>query len=132
MTVDIPVVLVGEADPDALITLEHATVAIEAESHAHPRVCRGRHRGLPVGTQILAKDLKLTEGSTLSLDEEALVVNLVAAPTAEDIEAEFAEAEADLGVEHDEPTSETESDETTEDDGASEAGEGDSGTPGQE
>ncbi len=132
VTVEVPVVLVGEADPDALVTLEHATVALEAEATHIPESVEVDIEGAVAGTQILAKDLKLTEGSTLSLDEEALVVNLVAAPTAEDIEAELAEAEADLGVEHDEPTSETESDETTEDDGAPEAGEGDSGTPGQE
>lgn len=131
VTVEVPVVLVGEADPDALVTLEHATVALEAEATHIPESVEVDIEGAVAGTQILAKDLKLTEGSTLSLDEDALVVNLVAAPTAEDIEAELAEAEADLGVEHDEPTSETGSDETTEGDGASEAGEGDSGTPGQ-
>ena len=47
----------------------------------------------------LAKDLKLPEGSTLAIDEEALIVNFTAAPTAEDLEAELAEAEAEAGIE---------------------------------
>lgn len=133
VTVDIPVVLVGEADPDALITLEHATVAIEAEATHIPESVQVDIEGLPVGTQILAKDLKLPEGSTLSLDEEALVVNILAAPTAEDIEAELAEAEADLGVEHDAPEAEAQPDEAAAGaEPSGEAGEGDSEAPAQE
>ena len=133
VTVDVPVVLIGEADPDGLVTLEHATVSLEAEATHIPESVEVDIEGAAVGTQILAKDLKLTEGSTLSLDGDALVVNIVAAPTAEDIEADLAEAEADLGVEHDEPAAEAGADETAEGDGATgEAGEGDSEAPAQE
>lgn len=121
VTVDIAIVLVGEADPEALVTVEHQTVAIEAEATHIPESIEVDIEGAMVGTQILGKDLKLPEGSILSLDEEALVVNVVAAPTAEAIEAELAEAEADLGVEHDAPTSEDEADEGAEE-GSDEAG----------
>ena len=38
--------------------------------------------------------------STLVTDPEALVVNVIAAPTAEELEAELAEAEAEAGIEH--------------------------------
>lgn len=116
VTVEVPVVLVGEADPDALVTLEHATVALEAEATHIPESVEVDLEGAVVGTQILAKDLKLAEGSTLILDGEALVVNIVAAPTAEEVEADLAEAEADLGVEHDVPQAELEAE--------AEAGEG--------
>ncbi len=133
VTVEVPVVLVGEADPDALVTLEHATVALEAEATHIPESVEVDLEGAVVGTQILAKDLKLAEGSTLILDEEALVVNIVAAPTAEEVEADLAEAEADLGVEHDVPAAEGETDEAAEGDETSgEAGEGDSEAPAQE
>lgn len=133
VTVDVPVVLVGEAAPDALVTLEHATVALEAEATHLPESVEVDIEGAAVGTQILAKDLKLAEGSTLSLDADALVVNIVAAPTAEDIEAELAEAEAELGVEHDEPTAEDETDETAEGgEDSGDAGSGDAETPPEE
>jgi len=125
VTVEVPVVLVGEADPDALVTLEHATVALEAEATHIPESVEVDLEGAVVGTQILAKDLKLAEGSTLILDEEALVVNIVAAPTAEEVEADLAEAEADLGVEHDVPQSELEAEAEA---GAGEGPEGDVGS----
>jgi len=127
VTVEVPVVLVGEADPDALVTLEHATVALEAEATHIPESVEVDLEGAVVGTQILAKDLKLAEGSTLILDEEALVVNIVAAPTAEEVEADLAEAEAELGVEHDVPQAEAEAEAEAEA-GAGEGPEGDDGS----
>lgn len=112
VTVDVPVVLVGDPPADALVTLEHATVALEAEATHIPQSVEVNIEGLEIGSQVLARDLPLTEGATLSLDGEALVVNIVAAPTAAEVEAELAEAEADLGVEHDQPESEAETAET--------------------
>jgi large subunit ribosomal protein L25 len=121
VTVDVPVVLVGEAAADALVTLEHATVSIEAEATHIPDSIQVDVEGAEAGTQILAKDLTLAEGASLSLDPEALVVNIVAAQTAEDFEAELAEAEADLGVEHEAPTAEAELDEAASGDAAAES-----------
>lgn len=100
VTVDVPVVLVGEAAPDALVQVDHNVIALEAEATHIPSSVEVDIEGAPVGTQILAKDLKLPEGSTLALDEEALIVNVSAAPTAEELEAELAEAEAEAGIEH--------------------------------
>jgi large subunit ribosomal protein L25 len=105
VTVDVPVALVGEAAPDTLVAVEHNTISIEAEATHLPEVIEINIEGLAVGTQILAKDLTLPPGSSLSLDEEALIVNISGAPTAEEVEADLAEAEADLGVEHDQPES---------------------------
>ena len=101
VTVDVPVVLVGEAAPDALVTVDHNVIPLEAEATHLPSGVEIDIEGREVGTQILAKDLVLPEGSTLALDEEALIVNFSAAPTAEDLEAELAEAEAEAGIEHD-------------------------------
>ncbi len=133
VTVDVPVVLIGDAVADALVTVEHATVSLEAEATHIPESVEVNIEGVPIGTQILAKDLVLTEGSTLHLDVDALVVNIVAAPTAEEIEADLAEAEADLGVEHDEPTAEEGGDESAEgDEGSGDAGDADSGASADE
>ncbi len=105
VTVDVPLVLVGDAAPETLVTVEHNTVAIEAEATHLPDSIQLDIDGLTAGTQILAKDLVMPAGSTLSLDEDALIVNITAAQTAEEAEADLAEAEADLGVERDEPDS---------------------------
>jgi large subunit ribosomal protein L25 len=55
--------------------------------------------GLSAGTQILASDLQLPAGSRVDLDPETLIVNVTNAPTAEALEAELAEAEAEAGIE---------------------------------
>jgi large subunit ribosomal protein L25 len=106
VTVDVRVLVVGEAAPETLVSVEHNTVPIEAEATHLPEAIEVDVEGLEAGTQILARDLKLPAGSTLSLDEEALIVNISAAQTAEELEADIAEAEADLGVEHDQSDAE--------------------------
>ena len=44
--------------------------------------------------------MTLPPGATLITDPEALVVNIVAAQTEEQLEAELAEAEAEVGIVH--------------------------------
>ena len=110
VTVDVPVHLVGEHVPDALVTLENATISLEAEATHLPDAIEVSVEGVEIGTQILAKDLTLPEGSTLATDEESLVVNVTAAPTAEELEEELAEAEAEAGIERDEPEDQADED----------------------
>lgn len=103
VTVDVAIVLVGEAAPDTMVNVENNSVPLEAEATNIPVSVEVDIEGLEPGTQIHAKDLKLPSGSTLAIDEDALVVNIVAAQTAEALEAELAEAEAELGILHEEP-----------------------------
>ena len=101
VTVDIRVHLVGEAAPDALVVTENSTISVEAEATHIPENVEVSIEGLEVGSQIHASDLDLPAGSTLAIPEEWLIVNIVAAPTAEEVEAELEEAEAEAGIEHD-------------------------------
>jgi large subunit ribosomal protein L25 len=94
--------VVGEAAPETLVTVDHPTVTVEAEATHIPEYIEVDVEGAEVGTQILAKDLKLPSGSTLHLDEETLVVNVAHAPTAEQVEEELASAEAEVGIEREE------------------------------
>ncbi|MEJ7741531.1 MAG: 50S ribosomal protein L25/general stress protein Ctc [Nocardioidaceae bacterium] len=105
VTVDVPIVIVGESVPDALATSEHTSVSLEAEATHIPESIEVNIEGLEIGTQVLARDLQLPSGSSLSLDPEALIINITAVQSQEALEAELAEAEADLGIEHDEPES---------------------------
>ena len=74
-------------------------MAIEAEATHIPTQIDVSIEGLRAGTQILAGDLELPEGSALAIDPEALIVNITAAQSVEAAEAELAEAEAEAGIE---------------------------------
>ena len=106
VTVDISVIVTGEPEPEALVVTETARIALEAEATNLPDSVQVSVEGLGVGAQVHASDLDLPEGSTLAVDPEILVVNIVAAPTAEEVEAELAEAEAEVGIERDEAENE--------------------------
>jgi len=99
VTVDVAIHLVGEAGPDTLVVVDHNTVPVEAEATQIPTQIVVSIEELPPGTQILARDLQLPDGSIIDLDPETLIVNITNAPTAEALEAELAEAEAEAGIE---------------------------------
>jgi large subunit ribosomal protein L25 len=106
VTVDIPVHLVGEPNPDALLVTETSLISVEAEATHIPEYIEVSVEGLNVGDQILAKDLQVPSGSTVLVDDDHLIVNVTHAPTAEEVEEELAEAEAEVGIEREEPEEE--------------------------
>jgi large subunit ribosomal protein L25 len=118
VTVDIPVHLVGDPNPDALIVTETSLVSVEAEATHIPEYIEVSIEGINVGDQILAKDLTLPSGSTVLLDDEHLIVNVTHAPTAEELEEELAEAEAEAGIEREESEEEAAEGEAAEGEGA--------------
>ena len=106
VTVDVPVHLTGEPDPDALVVTETSTVSVEAEATHIPEYVEVSIEGAKVGDQIFAKDLLVPSGSTVLLDDDALVVNVTHAPTAEEVEEDIAGAEAEVGIEREESEAE--------------------------
>ena len=102
VTVDIPVHVIGDSAPETMVVTEHAVVSVEAEATHIPEFVEVSVEGAEVGTQIFAKDLALPKGSAMVTDDETLVVNVVHAPTAEEVEEELAEAEAEVGIEREE------------------------------
>ena len=99
VTVDVAIHVVGEAGPDTLVVVDHNTIPVEAEATQIPQQIVVSVEELPPGTQILARDLQLPDGSSLDLDPDTLIVNITNAPPAEALEAELAEAEAEAGIE---------------------------------
>ena len=99
VTVDVAIHVVGEAGPDTLVVVDHNTIPVEAEATQIPQQIVVSVEDLPPGTQILARDLQLPDGSSLDLDPDTLIVNITNAPTAEALEAELAEAEVEAGIE---------------------------------
>ena len=102
VVVDVPVHLEGEAGPETVVTTDHSSLQLEVEATHIPEGITVSVDGLQAGTQILAGQVELPEGATLVTDPEALVVNVTQQVSAEALEAELAEAEAEAGIEREE------------------------------
>jgi large subunit ribosomal protein L25 len=90
VTVEVNVVVEGEAAYGTLVTQDANTITIEADVQSIPDHLTVSVEGAEIGTQFAATSITLPSGVTLVSDPEMLVVNVVAAPTAEDLEAEGA------------------------------------------
>jgi large subunit ribosomal protein L25 len=92
VTVDVSVVLEGDAVPGTLVTQDANTIQVEADVQSIPEQLTISVEGADVGTQFTAGSVELPKGVSLISDPEMLVVNVVAAPSADDLEAEGAGA----------------------------------------
>jgi large subunit ribosomal protein L25 len=108
VTVEVPVTLTGEATREGLVDQQLVTLTVEAEATHIPDHVEVSITGLEVGSNITAAAVPLPEGTTLVGDAEQVVVAVLAAPTAEQLDAELAGAEAEAGIEREEKTEEAE------------------------
>ena len=108
VTVEIPIVMTGEAQPGTLVTQDAMTLQVAVEALHIPEQFEVSVDGAEAGTQILAKDVELSEGAELVTDPEVLVIAINVAPTAEDMEAGI---EAPEGEEPTEAPADAEADE---------------------
>ena len=92
VTVDVPVVVAGDAAPGTLVLTEANTLSIEVEALHIPESVEVSIEGLEAGSQVLAGAVALPKGATLAGDPEALVVAVQLAQAAEE---EAAEADAE-------------------------------------
>ncbi|MER5375238.1 50S ribosomal protein L25/general stress protein Ctc [Streptomyces sp. NPDC002553] len=93
VTVEIPVHAEGELAPGGNL-LEHVLNAlpVEAEATHIPESVTVSVEGLEAGASVLAKDIKLPSGTTLAVDEDAVVLQVLAAQAEEAAEGEESEA----------------------------------------
>ncbi|MFF3376475.1 50S ribosomal protein L25/general stress protein Ctc [Streptomyces sp. NPDC002680] len=96
VTVEVYVHTEGELAPGAYL-LEHvlSTLTVEAEATHIPESVTVSIAGLEAGASILAKDIPLPAGTTLVIDEDAVVLQVLAAQAEEapaEAEAESTEA----------------------------------------
>lgn len=101
VTVEVPVLLTGEAAKDGLLVHELNTLQVSADATNLPDNVTVSIQGLQVGSNVTAGEVSLPEGVELLTDPGAAVVTIVASPTAEQVEAELAEAGA--GIEKEAP-----------------------------
>jgi len=91
VTVEIPVHAEGELAAGGNL-LEHVLNALPVETEAThiPESVTVSIEGLEAGASILAKDIKLPKGTTLAIEEDAVVLQVLAAQAEEAAEGEAA------------------------------------------
>ena len=98
VVVSVPIVLVGDAAPGTMVSLEHTALSVEAEATHIPGQIEVSIADAEIGTQIHASDVTLPRGVVLQDDPEVLVVNITA-PAAAEVEEEAEAAAAGEGAE---------------------------------
>jgi large subunit ribosomal protein L25 len=87
VTVEIPINVTGEVAPDGLLDQQLVQISLEAEATHIPPGIEVSVDGMRIGMAVHASDLNLPEGVTLAVEPEVLVLHVIAAPTAEQMEA---------------------------------------------
>lgn len=88
VTVEVNVHLEGDAASGTLVTQDATAIEIEAEALSIPEHLTVSIEGAEEGTQITAGQVELPKGVTLVSDPDLLLVNIVTAPSAEELESE--------------------------------------------
>jgi large subunit ribosomal protein L25 len=109
VVIDVPVVVHGEPASGTLVTQEATSLSVAAEALHIPDHFEISVEGAEAGTQVLAGQVQLPSGVELHTDPEALVVNVVTSPTAEDMAGDTGESAEATAEGADEESGETES-----------------------
>ena len=87
VTVEIRVILVGEAQRGVLVDQQLMTLSLETEATHIPESVEINLDGLEVGAHVSAGSVELPPGTTLPTDPDQVVVAIFASPTAEQLDA---------------------------------------------
>ncbi len=110
VTVEVPIVVVGEEVPDQITNVDAQVIALEVEATDIPQHIEVDITGLEIGDQILAQDLKLPEGASLGVEPEQLILSITQARE-EEPEPEEGEGAEGEGAEEGAEDAEDDSDE---------------------
>jgi large subunit ribosomal protein L25 len=99
VTVEVQVRVVGEVFSGGLLDQQLVQIPVEAEATAIPQAFEVDVEGMEVGASVTAAQLDLPPGVTLAGDPEALVLHVIAAPTAEQMEADLGAPETETPAE---------------------------------
>jgi len=97
VTVEVPVQLTGEAAPETLVDQQTMTLTVIADATALPDHLELSIAGKRAGSSLAAKDVTLPSGTELAQDPDHVMVAILGVISEEELEAELAEAEAELG-----------------------------------
>ena len=86
VAVDVPLVLVGEAERGSMVNHDLTALAVLAPATNIPTEFEISVEGLEIGAQILVSDVVLPDGVEANTDPETLVLSVVVIPAAEEAE----------------------------------------------
>ena len=98
VTVEIPVQLTGEAAPDTLVDQQTMTLTVTADATALPEHLELSIDRKRAGSSLSAGDVKLPAGTELAQDPDHVIVAFLGVVSEEQLEAELAASEEELGA----------------------------------
>ena len=98
ITVEVQVNIVGDVAPGGLLDQQLTTLSVAAEATHIPSGFEVSIQDLEIGGAVHAKDVQLPDGTELQTDPEAVVVHIMQAPTQEELEADLAASEEEMGA----------------------------------
>ena len=96
VTIDVPLSIIGNLIPDGFLDQQLVSLSINAEATHIPQQIEISIQDLQIGQSIHAGQVALPQGSTLQTDADAVVVHITGAQSADQFDAELAEAESEL------------------------------------
>lgn len=90
VTVEVPLMVVGEHAVDRMIIMDQQTISLEVEATHIPADVQIDITGLEIGDTITAGDLKLPDGAVFPGDADDLILSIMATPSQEALDAELA------------------------------------------
>jgi len=98
VTVEVPVQVTGEAAADTLVDQQTLTLTVTADATALPDHLELDITGKGVGDSLSAGDVALPAGTELAQDPAHVMVAILGVATEEQLEADLASSEAELGA----------------------------------
>ena len=95
VTIEVPVVLAGEAARNTLVMLEHDKLAVLADATRLPERLEASVEGLDAGSHVTAGEITLPEGVELAAEPDLVIAVVAAAPTQAQMKGETTEAAAE-------------------------------------
>jgi large subunit ribosomal protein L25 len=89
ITVEVPINLVGDVVSGGLVDHQLTTLSVNAEATHIPSGFEVSIAGLQIGGSVHAKEVELPPGTELAGDGDTVVVHILAAPTAEQMEGDL-------------------------------------------
>ncbi len=89
VTVEFPLNVTGEVEPGGLLDQQLVQLSVEAEATHIPPGLDIDVTGMEIGASVTAGDLALPRGSSLAVDADTLILHVIPAPTAAQMEAEI-------------------------------------------
>ena len=98
VTVEVPVQLTGDAAPETLVDQQTMTLTVTAEATHIPEHLELDITGKSAGSSLSAGDVPLPKGTELAQDAEHVMVAFLGVVSEEQLEAELAAAEEEVGA----------------------------------